>query len=481
MRDKKHIDRLFQEGLKDFEATPNDAVWKNIESKLNQDKKKRRIIPIWWRYAGVAALLLIFLALGINNTFNKPEGLDLHDVVDTETTRSSKTEADSVSGDNTSQVSATVVSNEDGEVKTEDENSEVGEAIVSKKDNQTPSKYNSVNNGSVASANKLSETKRSVANTKTVTDSDSEKSSVISSYKSKNNLNTTSTKDVIAQTKQEEKVKSDDVAVSKKQGGITIEEALEKANSIIIEKKEMDGRWSVAANAAPVYFNTSGEGSAIDPQFNSNSKSGEVYISYGISASYALTERLSIRSGISNLSLGYNTDNVVVYESAGVSTASSKPLQNVSASKVSTVRVASEVMVVSGDRLGVNASFINESRTSINQNLRYVEVPVELQYALINKKIGVNIIGGFSSLFLNGNEIFTDTERTKSYFSGEANNINKISYSANFGLGLNYQVSKKVDLNLEPMLKYQINTFKNTFGDFQPFFVGVYTGVAIKF
>ena len=34
MSDKKHIDRIFQEGFKDFEAVPSDAVWKNIEAKL---------------------------------------------------------------------------------------------------------------------------------------------------------------------------------------------------------------------------------------------------------------------------------------------------------------------------------------------------------------------------------------------------------------------------------------------------------------
>ena len=63
MSEKKHIDRLFQESFKDFEATPSDAVWKNIEANLNK-KKKRRMIPIWWRYAGVAALLLLLLTIG---------------------------------------------------------------------------------------------------------------------------------------------------------------------------------------------------------------------------------------------------------------------------------------------------------------------------------------------------------------------------------------------------------------------------------
>ena len=56
MSDKKHIDRLFQEGFKDFEATPSDAVWKNLEAKLNEKKKKRRVIPI----CGVMLVLRLY-------------------------------------------------------------------------------------------------------------------------------------------------------------------------------------------------------------------------------------------------------------------------------------------------------------------------------------------------------------------------------------------------------------------------------------
>src|SRR5690606_36279034 len=83
MSDKKHIDRLFQEAFKDFEETPNDAVWEQIEAKLKQ-KKKRRVIPIWWRYGGVAALLLLLLTLG-KGYFNSAPAVETpNQVVDTE-------------------------------------------------------------------------------------------------------------------------------------------------------------------------------------------------------------------------------------------------------------------------------------------------------------------------------------------------------------------------------------------------------------
>ena len=64
MGDKKHIDRIFQESFKDFEVVPDDAVWKNIKSKLDEKEDDDRLIPIWWRYAGIAALLLLFLTIG---------------------------------------------------------------------------------------------------------------------------------------------------------------------------------------------------------------------------------------------------------------------------------------------------------------------------------------------------------------------------------------------------------------------------------
>ena len=69
MSDKKHIDRIFQEKLKDFEATPDKAVWDNISSQLNQKKKNRKVIPFWWKLTGVAASLILLLTVG-NLIFN---------------------------------------------------------------------------------------------------------------------------------------------------------------------------------------------------------------------------------------------------------------------------------------------------------------------------------------------------------------------------------------------------------------------------
>ncbi|UJH90248.1 hypothetical protein LZ575_15385 [Antarcticibacterium sp. 1MA-6-2] len=61
MEEKKHIDRLFQEKFKDFEAAPREAVWNNISSRLQEKKRKKYAIPLWYRMAGIAAVLALLV------------------------------------------------------------------------------------------------------------------------------------------------------------------------------------------------------------------------------------------------------------------------------------------------------------------------------------------------------------------------------------------------------------------------------------
>ena len=254
----------------------------------------------------------------------------------------------------------------------------------------------------------------------------------------------------------------------------TIEEAI--AASKKEDEATRSNKWSVGTHAAPIYFNSLGKGSSLDAQFNENSKNGEVTMSYGVSASYALNNKLSIRSGINKVNLGYNTNNVIVFESIGLSSKSSA-LRN-----VDTYNPGGNISIISAESINNinNEPFIKTSNTSVNQSLGFIEIPLEIEYALVNKKFGFNIIGGFSSFILSNNELFSEFDGNRTLI-GEATNLNKVSYSANFGLGLNYKITKKLDLNLEPLFKYQINTFNNTSGNFKPYFIGVYTGIGLKF
>lgn len=508
MSDKKHIDRLFQENFKDFEAAPSDAVWENIEAKLNEKKKKHRVIPIWWRYAGVAALLLLLLTVGINY-FNTNDGeqqsneiVDTNDKSPENQNDASNTTEDFISNNNVvtdnnseestiqnaskNQTEGKIIRNS---IDTASETS-IAETVTSsnlnkreKKNNapsfKTPNKLNSTLRNQEQIASNVSKEVKENNSSKVSASIDKNKVEKLLNDQEKSNSG-------IAQNNPSKEEEKETVTIA--DNSLSIVEELNKAKNIIEEEKNLN-RWSIAPNAAPVYFNTLGEGSSIDPQFVSNSKSGELNMSYGVSASYAINKKLSVRSGINKVNLGYNTNNVVVFQSVGVSSSASR-LQNVetvsdnsAVNDLSNTPNIETTSVISGEAITSSSSAFESfsSNATINQALGYIEVPLEFQYTLSSKKFGVNVIGGFSSFFLNENEIFSEDVNGTRTFLGEANNINKVSYSANFGLGLNYKITKKLDLNLEPMFKYQINTFNNTSGDFQPFFIGVYTGFAIKF
>ncbi|MCF7566818.1 hypothetical protein L3X37_00360 [Sabulilitoribacter arenilitoris] len=514
MSDKKHIDRLFQERFKDFEATPSDAVWKNIEAELN--KKKRRVIPIWWRYAGVAALLLLLLTVGglfLNDSGrNDSDNIEPTQVVDTKDEvlddlnkndnnpliNSNKkeeeiiNEKEAVAESNIEKDSSEKASG----TKTEDalknitpsNKTSVAENTSSKNKNESKLKEHQNSNKKLTVSNSILKNDNKTAIAKNLKDNEAIKKeneiSQIDKNKTTEIINSTTTNNTVAKVNPNDvstnSITKTNTVANNKEENITIEDVLDKNKDIIEEEKdEKLNRWSIVPNAAPVYFSSLGEGSSIDPQFNNNSKTGELNMSYGIKASYAVNKKLSIRTGVNKVNLGYNTNNVVVFQSLSASSSSSS-LQNISASdnsSVSSVSVISRQNLSSAKRPEV---FTQNSNTSINQDMGYIEVPLEIQYALTNKKLGINLIGGFSSLFLNKNEIFSENAGSI-ILLGEATNINKVSYSANFGLGFNYKFSKKIDLNLEPMFKYQINTFNNTSGNFKPYFIGVYTGFAIKF
>lgn len=525
MNDKKHIDRLFQEKFKNFEPTPDDAVWDNIHNALHKDKSKRRVIPVWWFAAGVAALLVLLLTVG--NVFNTGNGLNTPEntVVDTDansdTSESNSTPIVNENNDNSRETplktehkyennnsNTTIVNNEPPE-DAADSNSKDDkvEKIVN---NQEKTATQIANEGSLRenTTNKTNSQQEGSASQKDKTViSNSKKEALAKNTSSQPQLNSNrevigqdieSAQTILENDKEQSKIaqatdqntlkdsetlkenKDIDIIVSNKKDE-SIEDAIAKANPTNEEEKEeQPNRWNISPNVAPVYFNSLGKGSSIDNQFVNNGKSGDVNMSYGISGSYAINDKIKIRAGVNKVDLGYSTDGVIAFRDVNSfnTNADGAELKNIN---FTSQRKSDAYMSTSNINTGSAPQFVlSDSKGSLEQQFGYIEVPLELEYSIINSRFGMNVIGGFSTLFLNNNKVYSVLENERSLL-GDANNINSTSYSANFGLGFDYNISHTLKLNLEPMFKYQINTFTNTSGDFRPYFIGVYTGFSFKF
>ncbi|MGB0895977.1 MAG: outer membrane beta-barrel protein [Flavobacteriaceae bacterium] len=235
-------------------------------------------------------------------------------------------------------------------------------------------------------------------------------------------------------------------------------------------------KWEIVPNVAPIYYNTLTSGSPIADEFKGNDKKGQFTTSYGIGVSYALNKRLSVRTGVNKLEVGYDTQDVAVYSSP--ETGGVDHYKNINFSSVGST--LSMVGAGSHTATQIPSSFSSLFDSSLNQRLGYLEVPLELSYKLSDRKLRVDVIAGFSTFFLNKNEIYSEN-KVKTIYIGEANNLNNMSYSTNLGIGLEYKISKKINFNFDPMFKYQLNAFSNDAGNFKPYILGIYSGISYRF
>ncbi len=513
--DKKNLDELFQKKFLDFKEMPDEKVWNSIEASLDK-KKKNRLVPLWWKLGGIAAALLIGLIL-----FN-PFGTS--DIPTEETITNMEQKSDEIDATKDKQVEEVVpkkVEQNDIKIAVEDQKSldenENTDALVNSSEHaieQNEAKANpiknnsgmvnkkpSIKNFSVAETENDSRKKESISNQPQITIDENEvdktavaetdarpNQEVIKKLEGENSSNSAINKEVISNNN------GQDISIAMVDEEKQAEEVLEdsKGKSIFeeIEAQEEDviaenstKKWSAGPSIAPVYFNAIGEGSPVNSIFVPNSKSGDINLSYGLSVAYEVSKKLKIRSGIHKVDYGYNTNDVAF--SSSLSSSTNGKITNINYTSTAENLVVTSKKGSSGNLSAANKSFDfssqNPERNGVmSQQLGYLEVPLELNYALIDNRFGVNLIGGVSSLFLMDNSVaLTSGELTTEI--GEANNVNSMNFSTNIGLGVNYKFSPKVQLNVEPVFKYQLNTFSETSGDFRPYSIGIYSGLSFKF
>ncbi|MGV6845266.1 MAG: outer membrane beta-barrel protein [Lutibacter sp.] len=279
-----------------------------------------------------------------------------------------------------------------------------------------------------------------------------------SSINSDNRLSTISPEQKLTQNSKKVNFKSTGFLTSN-QTKKEITKPLTTANKI---KKETDNKFTVATIFAPIYMNAIGGNSGLNGDFKNNPSSSNSSYSYGVKVAYQLNRKFSIQSGVNLINLGITTNNI--YITPGVSAVG---LSNISSSP-------------NLGKTGKSSKADVASSGNLNQVFGYVEIPVEVKYNVTNGKFGVNLVGGFSTLLLNKNELFVETsDFTQSL--GSSNNLRSVNFSGNLGLDIDYSIRKNLYLNVSPMFKLQTNTFYKNSGSLLPYYLGVYTGINYKF
>ena len=552
MKDNKNIERLFQEKFKDFEALPPQDSWDIIASRLNEKKKKKRILPIWFQFSGIAASLFIIGSLiwnfsGESNTTEVPNSNNT--IVNTEDSKGNSNNSNITSPNNEAIVYDSQSNEENLDKKSNNSINQYNEKSIDEKLVKSKLKNNSsrrnglVSNGKLqndidASSNQkgfkkgknnfkkqsssvtnsekalVAHTEKNKAKRKSksksfknnsdfenlfddnnVVDNNREDKNAINKEtidaffenKTSNTTTITNNDSITKQTNNSDVVVSNEIItqdstlvaeVSKETN--LLEELLKEKQAWKNEdkKEEKRSKWAISTNASPVYFNSLAQGSSIDQQFDSNSKNYATTLSLGIAGSYAINNKLSLKTGVNNINISYNT-NDVLFDARMNNVENNIPTisRNPEASNMVFSSKVGNVETLSGD---VENVIIENNVGALQQNISYIEVPLELSYKLLDKKFGIEVIGGMSTLFLNQNNISLVANGIEMVV-GRANNLNNIHFSSNVGLGFKYNFWKSFNANFQPMFKYQINTFSENSGNFKPYFIGLYTGVSFSF
>ncbi len=428
MEDKK-IDDLFKNQLKNLEVSPNKKVWNSIETKLK--KKKRRVFPFWIFSGAAAAILVLGLFLyPFSKNENQHSIPNIDEVITTNPINKPliNTTIDTLILQN-NKVEDVLKTNQNAFVKTE-----------------------------------IKEEKSSINNNKKefVALKNPAKITFLKPYNIDANLTSNQQITIIHIEKITVKNASEKMDLN---AFLATKETLKKESEII-------KNWSVAPTFGVLKSNSFSDTSPIAEDL-ANTTTGENSFSYGLQVGFKLNKRWTIQSGIHLQEMKYSNNQITVYPSE-IATMQSVAFNDNNA--ISFNSTATESLSFRSNLFTTLA----KSKGNLSQNFGYIEIPLEMKYNFSNNnKIEAQLVTGFSSLFLEKNEVILNTFNTTS--TGELTNLNTINFSGNLGFDFNYFLNNNWSLNLNPMFKIPLNTFKKEANNFTPFNLGIYSGIKYQF
>ncbi len=509
MGNKKDIGSLFREKLDHLDTSPNDTGWAAIQTELDKKEEKRRVLPLWFWYVGLFSVGLLVSGLVYTNSISRDNMLKFEDktsqksennsnennlIYKTKTTDNGekiaadeeKKSTQEISNQNSEVVNNSVKTRNKALVvseKSSENNFKTNENLYpKKKPKQSKNQKTTQSEASKSYVSKSKFDKNVISNTKKKANKNDIKSNFTA-----NNSSTTFSKN----TNENEKLlkNSDAISYQKDSKSIQAENQAKQEfqNTIINSKQQITNEKSIAKDSikkkrivakkpkdsipviepynqvytvflygSPTAAVFANKNSFLDDRLNSNSKTSKITLSYGAYLCFEGSEKFSIRLGVNKNNLKLLTQNI--------------PINTFNYSNIGYSNGFSNAVIFSKSN---NASTMN-----ITQNLSYYDVPVEMKYKIMNRKIGINVILGANFIFLDKNEVFAETATGFSSKIGETSNLLEKTFGASLGLGLDYKITKKIKINLEPMLKYQ---FKNSQIDNSSLFnFNILTGIEFK-
>ncbi len=465
-RDKKNIDRLFEQGLKGYKESPPIYSWDRLDAGLGKADKQKTFFYLRL----LAASIIILFAFGAGyfyGVYNLDNGsysqISENDNTELPVVLPSTTEISDVKTDGTKEIFI-----KEQEPDNVSENNAVITAEVESVNYTSSENSSVVENDNVvlladnSSSIEIEKTEIRKLEMKEITSIIVEKevlSEMLANSYQKKNTEILTYYDIETEPLQE----------------YGFEENIVKSNAL---------RWTVGAQVAPIYSyrdisTTYSSGSIANELSYNNTEDPMTSIAAGVDVNYSVSKRVSFQTGMYYSQIGQiNNDALSFVEDDGKFLLYSIET-SLGVIDFTMENVPSDIREIIEAKDTVD--LIDQLNVKVVEGFDIFEVPLMLRYKVLNKKFSINVMGGVSPAFVTNNSAYLEVDAQK-YDVENSDNFNSVFFNSSLSLGLEYSFLKKLSINFEPTFKYALSPI-NKDGDFDyhPYSISWFTGLRYSF
>ena len=473
----ENIDRIFREGLKNFEVAPPSEVWEGV--KQARTYKKKGILPIFRYAAAAVAMLLIVGSLYTIINKSKPGESVAENLKDEKTLVQKDLQKDAPLP--TQSITSARKENNKSADKVMQKNMIAEKPFKAEtQSNIVKPEFEDILSDKVVQTREPVNTRKKT-NTLLLAEN-------YNQIESKNLSSFVDGKSIIINSK---------IAYSNKELPVIFD----FANEAIDPEIENNGGWSVGAKFSPLYTSrniTMSKPGNFKEMYN-NVEEGTIAFSGGFNFKYKPADRISIHTGLFYSRMGQKVTDLVAYDVppyiASTLPDDGKGSNNiVFSSSFGTVVVPDDLYIkdMTIARVIYNEKYSLENfdpdkfglegfDAEISQSFEYIEIPLLISYKVIDRVIDFQLLGGVSTNLLVGNNVSAEFDGQRISL-GKTTDISKFNYSSIVGFGIEYGFSDQLSFSIEPTFKYYLNSFSSgTRLHVHPFSIGLFSGVSYKF
>ncbi len=474
-RRKNTTDRRFRDQLRQFEAAPPDEVWRGISSALELDKRKKQVL--WIRR--IAASIAVILAVGtiwillrespetklvIRDT-PEADSQEMPQADDRDTPEAeSRDTPEAESRDTPAEANLQSVPAENGirekQVNLADANMPApqGETL------SASTEGNGTVSGDQVHAGLLKPVPRRSGTGFQTEFTDPQTLLAMSYYKS---------------------------TLPEESEGIDVFEEWGEDGQASHDK------WGVGTQVSPVYSYRNlevSDGNTAGSSYYNDLEDGIVTYAGGVNVQYAPLKRLSIQTGLHYSRTGMKVGNAYyaqldernTFMDAGASRQAS--INNSTGTiempqSLDNAYLANEVPLAIGElaSISMTTNTLSDANGEILQHFEYLELPVILRYRVVDRRLGFHLLSGLSTNFLVGSKAYYQEDGNKKQI-GTTADLKPVNYSGIMGVGVDYSISKRFHINLEPTFRLYLNSINSdSMIKSYPYAIGFYTGILYTF